>query len=97
MAKPNYVVKKVDNRVYYFIGRKTLSEDEMNAMIDEVTADENKNTEATPFTIPKERRNIFANDLKVGIDFCVTKYGATKEQIRAEAVRLFPGIKVETS
>ena len=45
-----------------------------------------------PFRIPNDRnrRVMFMNDLKRGIQFCVDKYGATQEEIIAEANRISP-------
>lgn len=95
MTKPNYSKRVRHNNVYYFIGRKNLSAEEMDTLIAEIANDELKALEeANPFTIPKERRNIFANDLKNGLDFCTAKYGVAKEQIIKEAQRLFPGIRL---
>lgn len=39
----------------------------------------------------KMRKHIFRKDLQSGIDFCVKKYGQTKEAIEAEARRLGVG------
>ncbi|TFH25946.1 hypothetical protein E4G67_00065 [Candidatus Bathyarchaeota archaeon] len=39
----------------------------------------------------KMRRHLFRKDLKLGIQFCVDKYGQSKEVIEAEARRLSVG------
>jgi hypothetical protein len=50
-------------------------------------------TEAKPsFKIPdtKQRKAMFLSDLRLGIKHCVSKYGATQEEIIAEANRIAP-------
>lgn len=52
-----------------------------------------KDLEVSCWQIPddKMRRHIFRQDLKSGVDFCVQKYGQSKETILAEARRLSIG------
>lgn len=39
----------------------------------------------------RDRRRIFFEDLKLGRDFCIAKYGVSKQDIDREAERLFSG------
>lgn len=38
----------------------------------------------------RQRKIMFMKDIKMGLDYCVGKYGATKEEIMAEAQRIAP-------
>lgn len=42
------------------------------------------------WTLPEGLKKIFAADIKMGMDFCVAKYNASKEDIVREAKRLVP-------
>lgn len=94
-SKVKYVTHTVGNKVYYFIGRKSLTQAEIDEMVEAINADVEQEKPAKDFVVTKELKNIFANDLKNGLEFCTTKYGATSDQIKGEAARLFPGIRIE--
>ena len=38
----------------------------------------------------RERKIMFIKDMKFGLDYCVGKYGATREELIAEAQRISP-------
>lgn len=42
----------------------------------------------------KTRKRLFLKDLKLGVDFCVKKYGVTRAEVIAEAKRIAPHVKV---
>ena len=48
-----------------------------------------------PFVVPKVRENIFLADLKLGLKFCVKKYGALEADVISEAKRVFPSLNLE--
>jgi len=41
----------------------------------------------------KQRKIMFIKDMKFGIDYCISKYGATREELIAEAERILPYFK----
>lgn len=43
----------------------------------------------------KQRKAMFVSDLRLGIDFCIKKYGASREEIIAEAQRIAPFVRVD--
>ena len=38
----------------------------------------------------RQRKVMFLKDMKFGIEYCINKYGATKEELIAEAQRIAP-------
>lgn len=69
---------------------KPFSKEEIDDFF-ELKSDREKRWAGIPDTKP--RKIMFLKDLKMGVDFCVGKYGATKEEIVAEAQRIAPFFK----
>jgi hypothetical protein len=89
--KYNTVKKDVGAIRFVFVTRgkaKPFSDEEIKAFFDDVTSPIEKRWAGIPDT--KARKVMFMKDLKMGMDFCVGKYAATKEEILAEAQRIAP-------
>lgn len=85
MAKLKMVTRKHKGETYHFIcSAKQLTEEEIDTFLGITTS----------FSIPDGLRNVFAQDIKQGLDFCCAKYGVQPAQIRAEAQRLFPQVNI---
>jgi len=94
----NYQVKSVDvgSHTYHFVTRgrsKPFTDDEVNQFLDEMLGLEAE--EDSTFTVSGPLRRIFAQDLKLGLEHCSLKYGASQTAIMKEAKRLFPQQNLE--
>ena len=92
MVKYEYITVKKDDIVFVFVTRgrsKSFSIEEMEDFIEnryERTTDMSETGKAFEPT----NMNIFMQDLKLGLNFCVSKYGVSKEDILATAKALLP-------
>lgn len=88
--KYNVQKKLVDDVNFVFVTKgkaKPFTEEEMDMFIEEVTSSVEKPKD---FRIDESLHNIFMRDLRYGIGFCCNKYGATSDEIIAEAKRIAP-------
>lgn len=85
---------KKSNAIYVFVTR-----DEASPISDEEIEEFfSKEYDISSFGfIPdnRARRNLFIKDLRMGLGFCSRKYGVSTEDVKSEAERLAPNIKVK--
>jgi hypothetical protein len=86
------VEREHNGKVYVFVSR--TKEIDTDSIDDYLRRLKPKHQEST-FNVPASRAGIFHQDLKLGLDFCTKKYSATIEDIKAEAIRLFPSMSLE--
>ena len=91
-----YKVKTVteDSNTYHFIARgksKDFTDEEVAAYMSELHPKEVQKQ----FRVEGELRKIFSQDLRFGLKHCCLKYGVSREQLMAEARRLFPQMNIE--
>lgn len=86
------VERDYNGRTYVFVSRtKEVSQD----LIDDYLRRLRPKHQESGFRVPASRSGIFHQDLKLGLEFCTKKYGASVEEIKCEAIRLFPSISLE--
>ena len=97
MAKYNILTVESDGKQFVFVTRgksQPFTLEEARAYLGRVeTIKDIVEEEAEPaWQIPddRQRRLMFMKDLGLGVDFCVKKYGVSKETIIDEARRIAP-------
>ena len=82
-----------DNKTYVFVTRgraKEISDEEIEEFFGE-------SSEGSSQFIPNERGRVtlFLKDLRMGLEFCSSKYGVTVENVISEAHRIAPHLNVK--
>ncbi len=93
--KYNTIKKTVDGVKFVFVTRgkaKDFTSAEMNEFLkDYLDEDVPVKTDAPPFKIRDELRQMFLKDMRqFGVQHCVNKFGGTTKQITDEAMRIAP-------